>query len=706
MRRFLVIAIVAAVLAWPPVASAQPIERIPAQTVDPRVSMSADGRYVAFASDASGLVAGDTNGWYDVFVYDRGADTIERVSVTSSGAQADGSSLNPAISADGRFVVFSSSAPDLVPGDTNGWEDVFIHDRQTGTTELVSVGIAGAGADFISLDCAVSGDGRYVAFSSGATNLVPDDTNDHWDVFVRDRQTGVTEVVSLADDESAAGDSSFGGCSISADGRYVAFLSAAADLVAGDTGSSWDVFVRDRTLGATERVSLIAAGDDVDAGCRISPDGSTVAYSWKSRLYVFDRTKAVTERVDVATGGAGADDACGAYSLSEDGRFVAFVSWADNLVAGDTNQLPDVFVRDRLAGTTERVSVAADGAQGDSLCDGAALSADGRLVGFVSLSHNLVPGDTDDLPDLFVVTRFFISMRGTDRYETAIKVSKTFYPTALPAESGLVLASGQTFQQALCGSPLAAAYGGPVLLTPPSGLATSVKTELLRLSPRYVFCIDLSESIRNSVLNALGPGTSVIAINGSTVYEMSYKVAKALEARLGPGGIDTALLVPGDKFPDAVSAASLAGHKGWPILLTASTTTVISAYAVKAMSELGIDSVIKIGTYVAIPPPFVGAVNLSGRDRYQTNINVAEWGNQHGDLTFEHLGLATGDKFPDALSAGAALASVRGVLLITPLATLDARIAVEISAHRAEVLRFYFVAMIEPVLGQVKTLLP
>jgi len=710
MRRILATRFVLLVLlllgAIPAVAQAQPIERIDARTGDSRLALSADGRYVAFASDAADLVLGDTNGEYDVFVYDREAKLVSRVSVASDGGQADGGSLGPSISADGRYVAFSSAAADLVPDDTNGWEDVFVHDRETGATERVSIGNDGAEADFISFDCSLSGDGRYVAFSSGATNLVAEDLNGHWDVFVRDRAAGTTEIVSLAGDGSQADGGSFSGCSVSADGRYVAFVSAAGNLVADDTSLSWDVFVRDRSTGTTDRVSLVTGGDDVDAGCQISADGTCVAFSWGSRIYVFDRSTGTVERVDVSSAGAGADDASTAFALSADGRYVAFTSWAGNLTTGDTNEASDVFVHDRAAGTTERVSLAAEGAQGDSFCEGAALSADGLTVAFVSLSSDLVPGDSEGTPDVFVMTRFFASLRGTDRYDTAIKISRAFYPRALPADSGVVLAPGETFQQALCGAPLAAAYGGPVLLTPTVGLNNAVRAEIARLAPTHVVCIDLPAAVVDAVQAELGPATSITSIKGGSVYETSYLVAKALEARVGKGMIDTALLTPGDRFPDAIGVSPLAAHERWPILLTPSGTDALSGQAIAAMSELGVTWVVKIGTYAVLPPAFTGLANLSGKDRYQTNINVAEWEKQYGDLSFAHLGLATGDKFPDALTAGPALATLGGILLITPLTSLDPRIAGEITVHKAEVLRFYHIAMIEPVLGQVRALLP
>lgn len=693
----------------PAVALAQPIERIEGRTSDPGVTLSADGRYVAFASDASDLVPGDSNGDYDAFVYDRQSGTLEMVSVASDGTQADAGVSSPVLSSDGRYVAFASGATNLVAGDTNGCMDVFVHDRQTGATERVSVADDGSEADFLSLDFSLSGDGRYVAFASGATNLVAGDVNEHWDVFVRDRLAGTTEIVSLAADGSQGNDGSFSGCSLSSDGRYVAFLSAADNLTPGDTSSTWDVFVRDRQSATTQRVGLLPAGDEVDPGCRISADGRYVAYSWAGALYVFNRSTSVTERADVATGGAGADSASECYSLSADGRYVAFTSWGDNLVSGDTNGAADVFLRDRAAGTTERVSLSAAGAQGDSICEGAAVSADGRVVGFVSASSNLVAGDTNGLADVFVTTRLFVSLRGSDRFDTAIKISKAMYPRGLPPDCGLVLAPGETFPEALCGAPLAAAYGGPVLLTPTVGLNNAVRTEITRLAPKYVVCIGLSDAVASAVRAALGPTAVVTAIRGTggSVYDMSYRVTKALETRLGNLSGAVAIVTRGNLFPDAIGVSPLACAQKWPILLTAGSTGSLNSRAAAALDELHITSAIKVGTYVDLPAGVNGLANLSGADRYVTNHNVAVWGMAYAGLAFTHTALASGDKFPDALASGPYLALEKGILLLSPLlGPLPEPAHTLITAQRSTIRRFSFIAMIEPVVGQAKALLP
>src|SRR5260221_358848 len=267
--------------------------------------VSADGRYVAFMS-SSILAPGDTNANWDVYLRDRQNGTTELVSVDSSGAVGNGFSglFGICISPDGRFVAFESRASNLVPGDTNGARDVFLRDRLNGTTERVCVGAGGTQGNGESLYPSLSADARYVAFTSQATNLVPGDTNVADDVFVRDRRSGTTERVSVSTG-GGQGDSNSSDAAISADGRYVAFMSLASNLVAGPNGVH--ILVRDRLNGTTERVSVptdgsLTTGDDSDVP-----------------------------------------------AISPGGRYVAFRSYSSNLVPGDTNGTGDVFLHDRDA---------------------------------------------------------------------------------------------------------------------------------------------------------------------------------------------------------------------------------------------------------------------------------------------------------------------------------------------------------------------
>ncbi|MPZ54568.1 MAG: hypothetical protein GEU79_17895, partial [Acidimicrobiia bacterium] len=223
-------------------------------------SVSGDGTYVAFESPATNLVADDTNNATDVFVHDTQTRETTRVSINSAGNQSNNDSYEPAISGDGRYVAFWSLATNLVPDDTNGDWDVFVHDTETGDTISVSINSRGDQADMGSFMPAISADGRYIAFSSNATNLVPGDTNNTFDIFVHDTETGDTIRVSVNSD-GVDGNSGSYGPGISADGRYVSFQSHATNLVPGDTtGDESDVFLHDIESGETSRLSVHSDG--------------------------------------------------------------------------------------------------------------------------------------------------------------------------------------------------------------------------------------------------------------------------------------------------------------------------------------------------------------------------------------------------------------------------------------------------------------
>lgn len=372
-------------------------------------SISADGRHVAFTSLASNLVPGDTNGANDVFVHDRVTRQTTRVSVSSSGRQgqipADPASMGArtaveqsddatwlgatSMSADGRYVVFDSELIGLVAGDDRSSEpeaalagvDVFVHDRLTGETRQVSLSSRGANADDMSVYPDISADGRYVAFASRATNLIDDESLSAGsarraktlDVYVRDLQTSTTERVSVTATGNRANGASFAP-SISPYGRFVAFASVASDLIEFDTNESVDVFVRDRVLGTTERVSVSSTGEQ-----QVIADST-------------ERTYVNQPRPD----------------MSWDGRYVVFTSTAANLVPRDTNADTgspeakcgtggdDVFIRDRLAGTTRMVSVSSAGVQGNGASNVPSISADGRRIAFDSWASNLVESGVDE----------------------------------------------------------------------------------------------------------------------------------------------------------------------------------------------------------------------------------------------------------------------------------------------------------------------
>jgi Tol biopolymer transport system component len=378
------------------------------------VKLSADGRLVVFTSPATDLVPGDTNDEQDVFVRDRRAGTTTRVSVDSAGRQADGGSSEASISADGRFVVFTSAAGNLVRGDTNEEVDVFVRDLRRHTTKRVSLTGSGKQAGGSSFLASISATGRFVAFQSTAADLVAGDTNDAEDVFVRDVVEQTTRRASIP-----SGGRQFSGPSalpiVSDNGRYVAFISNPRNP------DVFDVYRRDLRTGSTRLMSVGLRGgpiDGVTGQIAMSGNGRFVGYASDSTnlvaedtndqwdTFVYDAVKRTTIRVSVGSDGAQGNGFSDQPSLSRTGRYVAFASEATNLVGGDTNGVGDAFVRDLRTGITKRISTTAAGVQandtsGPSYAPEIGLSADGRHAAFVSQATNLVRGDTNAAPDLF-----------------------------------------------------------------------------------------------------------------------------------------------------------------------------------------------------------------------------------------------------------------------------------------------------------------
>ncbi len=382
--------------------------------------LGTDGRYVLFQSYAANLVAGDTNGLADIFLKDTLTGSITRVNTSGFGAQATGTSFSPAASAGGRYVAFDSFAANLVAGDTNRLRDVFLKDTLTGAITRVDTTAAGAeatgGGSFAPR---VSADGRYVVFASDATNLVPGDSNGARDIFRKDLATGAISRVNTG----AAGTQASGGISIgpaaSADGRYVAFASDATDLVPGDSNGVRDVFRKDTLTGAILRVSTDAAGAQAtggaSTGAAISADGRYVAFqsaagnlvagdsNGVADIFVKDTLTGAMARVSTNAAGLEATGASSAAAISADGRYVVFLSEAADLVAGDSNRLADVFVKDTWTGAIARVNTDAAGAQTWGALGSPVISADGRYVAFAGNARTLVGGDTNWTTDVFRV---------------------------------------------------------------------------------------------------------------------------------------------------------------------------------------------------------------------------------------------------------------------------------------------------------------
>jgi len=364
-----------------------------------------------------------------------------RVSVASDGTQANGWSEAPAISADGSTIAYFSWADDLVPNDTNGLVDVFVYDVATKETTRVSVasdGTQSGGPDGSSVP-AISGDGGTIVYHSNATNLVPNDTNNVWDVFAYDVATATTIRVSVASDGTQAdsdpwtnpGGPSSSDPAISDDGGTIVYCSEATNLVPNDTNGTADVFAYDVATATTTRVSVASDSTQADGLSffpAISGDGGTIVYysdaadlvpndtNGTADVFAYDVATATTTRVSVASDGTQATGG-GSYqpAISGDGGTIVYYSGATNLVADDTNGEVDAFVYNVATAETTRVSVPSDGTQANGpsgavamqfdqlvIVHKPAVSSDGGIIAYDSYATNLVADDTNDTWDVFV----------------------------------------------------------------------------------------------------------------------------------------------------------------------------------------------------------------------------------------------------------------------------------------------------------------
>jgi Tol biopolymer transport system component len=394
-------------------------QRITAADLDPSgalaplgadfTSLSGDGRYVAYDSMSSNLVSNDTNGVYDVFVRERATGATVRVSVDSAGNEGDSTSFEPSLSYDGRYVAFVSFADNLVANDTNGTFDVFVHDRDPDGNGIFDEG-------------------------NGVTTRVSVDSN------------GVE-----ADDLSGYGSS----IAISGDGMKVVFASGATNLDPSQLHAG-GIFLHDLSTGATVLVDVSSAGvqgNGASGSPRISRDGTHATFSsassdlvagdlnGKDDIFVRDLVAGTTTRVSINTAGNGGNGDSRFPVISADGSVIAFGSSASNLVSGDTNFVADVFVRDQNSGTTTRVSVDSSGKQTDNQSwSGLAISDDGTKVAFFSDATNLVPNDKNFIGDVFLHDRTLATTElvSSNCFGTSANDQSGYWWAALSADGGLV----------------------------------------------------------------------------------------------------------------------------------------------------------------------------------------------------------------------------------------------------------------------------
>lgn len=390
--------------------------------------ISANGRYVVFYTRATNLVATDTNGFEDVFVRDLILGTTKLVSVNLAGTDsANGPSISTSISADGRYVAFQSDAANLSAIDNNVFTDVYVRDMVAGATLVGSINAAGtATGNGLSQNPVISADGSSVAFESGADNLVTSDTNGMFDVFVRNFNTATTALVSKNIAGTDSGNGPATAPSINADGRYVAFQSQASNLVAADTNGVRDVFVRDVVSGITSLVSANASGTDsgnnTSSAAVISDNGAVVVFqSAASNLVATDTNGAIdvfawhkngipTQLLSANNAGTNSGNGLSNVpSVSPNGSFAGFQSVASNLATTDGNSVSDVFTRWIAPGNTYMASindVGTDSGNGDSPSVSASRVTDDGSIAFDSSASNLVANDINVLYDVFLRTSY------------------------------------------------------------------------------------------------------------------------------------------------------------------------------------------------------------------------------------------------------------------------------------------------------------
>jgi len=692
---------------------------------------SDDGNLVVFTSEAGTLAdnddtPADVDGERDVFLRDVAAGTTTLISAPRAGAaENDRGSRDPDISDDGRYIVLFSGQ-DFVASDTNGGQDVYVYDTETDAWERLDItgdGTTSPGDDI--WDTRISGDGSAVVFEA-REDLLPED-NANRDVYYYDI---AGEELKLISEPRAGGTQTTRGSrdvTVSDDGRYVAFLSG-QDFLASDTNGDQDIYIRDMETGDFEIAMTPVPVEDDTWDIQISGNGRYVVFTsengdlsdddengWDRRdVFVYDRETEETmlvssPREDATQWDRGSRDPV----ISDDGRYILFLSGQD-LVAGDTNGLQDVYLKDMVSDIVMRIPVTIEGtAAGDDVWD-FFMSGDGAWFGFTGWGAYFAPGDTNRDDDVFIrqiarpVADGAARLAGENRYATAIDVSEKTFPMGADT---VVVATGANWPDALGGSALAGAVGGPILLTTPDALPASVKAEIVRLGARDAYILGgtgaVSAAVENE-LNAILPGY-VTRLGGLDRYGTSRAVANRAIELLGPDFDGTCFVATGKNFPDAIGAAPLASGLGWPILLTPDGTVYTPADMEKAVILGGVGAV-PAALETSLKTEFGNdmVVRLGGATRYETAAMVADYGTDNGML-WNGVGISTGQLFPDALAGGAALGLERSVVLLTPPTSLHAAAQAKLTENKDDIDAVRFLggtgAVSAAVEAQVKTLL-
>jgi putative cell wall-binding protein/Tol biopolymer transport system component len=660
-------------------------------------AVSAEGRYVAFASEATNLTSMPVpSSESQVYVRDVVTGSVVLASMNSARTGgANDSSYDPSISADGRYVAFTSFATDLPAGvPLDGHTQVYLHDMMTGSTQLVSRNAPGTAAgNYNSFAARLSGDGSHMAFSSVSTNILPGTSVDVVQVLGAEVQSGAMAVVRVLStrDSALASPGQIGNAdsrdpTLSYDGKVVAFSSSSTNLT-GDavSGAYSQIFLHSVDSGRTWLVSV--ASDGVSGGNAnsrrpaLSSDGRRIAYDSKARnlspasastideqVYVRDMSSLASQLVSVNVGGDGAANGLSLEAaISGDGNKVAFRSQATDVVRADVRGSSQVYWRDIRMGVTALASASSSDAlrgSGPSGAGSPSISADGQAIAF-SAARDLLEGTSAEPAQIYLrqlegprVER----IGGADRFAVSAAVSAATFPAGVPVA---YIASGAVFSDALSGSAAAGVQGGPVLLVGKDSLPDAIAAELARLKPARIVVLGGLATIGAGVESALAAfGAPVSRIAGADRFAVSASVSEHVFAP----GIQIAFVASGAVFPDALSGSAAAGLLGGPVLLI--QKDAVPAQVAAELDRLQPKNIVVLGGANTISAAAVAQLGshasvvrrIDGADRFEVSANVVQDAFTQPDVVY----VASGAVFPDALSGSAtAIADRSPVLLVT-----------------------------------------
>ncbi|WP_382308098.1 cell wall-binding repeat-containing protein [Herbiconiux sp. UC225_62] len=647
--------------------------------------ISADGRFVAFSSNATNLT-GVAGGVRQIYLRDLAAGVTTLVSTGASGA-GNADSTMPSISDDGGVIAYSSAATNIVGAASTGIPQALVWTRATGVTTVASYSDALATANAAVSEITLAGDGRSVAFTTSATNLAAYDTRGFDQVYERDLAGRTTMLVSHDPSSPSLGSSEGAGApSISGDGGFVAFSSRAALSGFPRTGTN-QIFRWQRSSRAIDLLSQSTtggpSGDGLDYAAypSISHDGNAVAFTSNAhdliadptsglQVYLRDAAKGITRLISAGVrDGKPAHGISQSAAISADGSSVAFLSTAPDLTPdgrayGDVRQ---AYERDLASGVTSLVSRPSAGPPGgndDSLLP--SISGDGALVAFASFATNLVsgsPGDTQVYLRNTTESPGAVRIGGADRFAVSAAVSADTFDPGVPV---VYIASGATFADALCGSAAAGAQRAPVLLVAKDTIPDVVARELRRLLPEKIIVLGGTNTIDPSVEIALSAYTpTVTRIAGADRFEVSVGVSSSVFGTSAPTPV--ALVASGAVFPDALSGSAAAGFAGAPVLLVGKN--VLPPAVANELQRLAPAGIVVLGGTDTVDEAVVASLSaiapttrIAGADRFAVSANVSAATFPVGTRT---VYVASGAVFPDALSgSAAAIRRVGPVLLV------------------------------------------